>query len=87
MKVYAGGREHLLTRGDFMSIPAGVEHAIALEGHLTRYASMYGPAGVERFYEVAGEVAEHQIFPEQAGAVDRDRLAAAADQLDIAFVE
>jgi quercetin dioxygenase-like cupin family protein len=85
LKVLADSKEHVLTRGDFMSIPAGVEHAIALDGHLTRYASMYGPAGLERFYGVAGEIAEYQIFPEQAAPVDRERLDAAAAQLDIVF--
>ena len=57
-----------------------------MEAHLTRFASMYGPAGLERFHELAGEVAEQRIFPEQAGPADRDRLAAAAAELDIAFV-
>jgi len=76
----------VLTRGDFMSIPAGVEHTYAMEAHLTRFATMYGPAGPERFHELAGAVAEEQIFPEQAEPVERDRLAAAASELDIAFV-
>ncbi len=52
--VTVDGEEHLLTRGDFVSIPAGVEHTYAMDAHLTRFASMYGPAGVERFHEVAG---------------------------------
>ncbi len=86
LRVNVDGEEHLLTRGDFVSIPAGVEHSYALEGHLTRFATIYGPAGVERFQELAGEIAEHRIFPEQAGTVDRDRLQAAAAELDIAFV-
>jgi quercetin 2,3-dioxygenase len=86
LRVTVDGEEHLLTRGDFMSIPASAEHTYAMEAHLTRFASMYGPAGVERFHEVAGEVAEHRIFPEQAPAADRDRLAAAAAELDIHFV-
>ena len=79
------GDEHLLTRGDFVSIPAGAEHTYAMDAHLTRFASMYGPAGLERFHEVAGQVAEQRIFPEQADPVDRDRVAAAAAELDIAF--
>jgi hypothetical protein len=82
------GEEHLLTRGDFISIPAGAEHTYAMDAHLTRFTSMYGPAGVERFHEVAGEIAEQRIFPEHAEPVDRDRIAAAATDagLDIAFV-
>ena len=80
------GDEHLLTRGDFASIPVGAEHSYAMEANFTRFVSMYGPAGLERLHEVAGEVAEQRIFPEQAEPVDRDRLAAAATELDIAFV-
>jgi quercetin 2,3-dioxygenase len=83
LRVTVEGEEHLLTRGDFMSIPAGAEHTYAMEGHLTRFASVYGPAGLERLHEVAGEVAEHRVFPEEPGPVDRDRLAAAAAELDI----
>ena len=69
-----------------MSIPAGIEHALTFEAHLTRFATMYGPAGVERFYELAGEVAEQRIFPETAGPIDEARVEAAAAELDIAFV-
>ena len=86
LRVNAEGEEHLLTRGDFVSIPAGVEHTYAMEAHLTRFATMYGPAGLERFHEVAGAIAEERIFPERAEPVDRDRVAAAASELDIAFV-
>ncbi|HUO70924.1 MAG TPA: quercetin 2,3-dioxygenase, partial [Solirubrobacteraceae bacterium] len=85
VRVSAAGEEHVLARGDFFSIPAGVDHTIALEGHLTRYASMYGPAGPERLFEVAGAVAEHRIFPESAEAVDLDRLREAGATVDAVF--
>lgn len=86
LRVTVDGEQHLLTRGDFLSIPAGSEHTYAMEGQLTRFASMYGPAGVERFHELAGRVAEQRIFPEQAEPADRDRLAAAAAELDIVLI-
>ena len=85
LRVSADGEEHVLTRGDFVSLPAGVEHVVACEAHLTRFVTMYGPAGVERLYEVAGEVAEQRIFPEAAGRVDEGRLEAAVAELDVAF--
>ncbi|HEX4010998.1 MAG TPA: quercetin 2,3-dioxygenase [Solirubrobacteraceae bacterium] len=85
LRVTIEGVDNLLTRGDFVSIPAGCEHAYALESHLTRFATMYGPSGLERFHEVAGEIAEQRIFPEDSPAVDPDRLAAAGAELDIAF--
>jgi quercetin 2,3-dioxygenase len=83
MRVSAGGEDHVLTRGDFVSIPAGVEHTIALEGHLTRYVTMYGPAGPERLFEVAGAPSEHRIFPDHGEPVDARALEAAAAELDI----
>jgi quercetin 2,3-dioxygenase len=86
LRVRADGEEYLLTRGDFFSVPPGVEHSYALEGHLTRFITIYGPAGPERLHELAGVVSEQRIFPAQATPVDEDRLAAAAAELDIAWV-
>jgi quercetin 2,3-dioxygenase len=86
LRVSAGGREHLLTRGDFISIPAGTEHSYALEGYFTRFATMYAPAGIERFFELAGELTEQAIFAEQAAPADSERLAAAVAELDIELV-
>jgi quercetin 2,3-dioxygenase len=83
MRVFAGGETYELTRGDFVNIPAGVEHSYALDSHLTRFASMVSPAGIERFYELAGQISEQRIFPGQAEPADPDRLAAAAAELDI----
>lgn len=85
LRVTADGVEHLLTAGDFVSLPAGVEHAYAMEAHLTRFATMYGSAGLERLHEVAGEVAAERIFPQEADRADRDRLATAVAELDIAL--
>ena len=87
LKVTADGEEHVLIRGDFMSLPVGVEHAVVCDAHLTRFVSMYGPAGPERLHEIAGEAAEQRIFPETAALVDEARLGAAAAELDIAFVD
>jgi quercetin 2,3-dioxygenase len=84
LKMTADGEEHVLIRGDFMSLPVGVEHAVVCDAHLTRFVTMYGPAGPERLYEIAGKVAEQRIFPETA-AVDEARLEAAAGELDIVF--
>ena len=83
LRVTAAGKDHLLTRGDFMSIPAGAVHSYALEAYFTRFATMYAPAGIERFFELAGELAEQPIFDEQPAAADHRRLAAAAAQLDL----
>jgi quercetin dioxygenase-like cupin family protein len=86
LRVTAAGRDHLLTRGDFMSIPVGTEHSYTLEGYFTRFATMYAPAGIERFFELVGELTEQAIFAEQPAAADSDRLAAGAAELDIELV-
>jgi quercetin dioxygenase-like cupin family protein len=83
MRIAAAGRQHELTRGDFMSIPAGTPHSYTLDSYFTRFATMYAPAGVERFFELAGELAEQPIFAEQAAGADRRRLADAAAQIDL----
>jgi quercetin 2,3-dioxygenase len=85
LKVIADGEEHVLVGGDFMSLPSGVEHHLVCDAQLTRFVSMYGPAGPERLYEFAGQVAEQSIFPETAGAADEVRLEAAGAELDITF--
>ena len=85
LKVTADGEEHVLVRGDFMSVPTGVGHQVVCDAHLTRFVSMYGPAGPERLYEIAGEVAEQSIFPDTAEPADEARLEEAAAELDVAF--
>ncbi len=87
LRVQLGDSQCLLTPGDFVSIPAGTEHSYAIEGQFTRFATMYGPAGPERLHELAGEIAEQRIFPESAPTLDPERLAAAASELDITFVD
>lgn len=83
LRVSVEGEEHLLTRGDFVSIPAGSEHSYAMEAHLTRFASIYGPAGPERLFEMAGQIAQERIFPGQPPAVDHARLDEAAKKVDV----
>jgi quercetin dioxygenase-like cupin family protein len=85
LAVALDGDVHRIGRGDFLSIPRGTAHSYALEGHLTRFVTMYGPAGPERLYELAGEVAEHRIFPDEAAPVDPDRLARAGVAADTTF--
>ncbi len=84
LRVSADGEEHVLIGGDFISIPSGVEHAVACDAQLTRFVSMYGPAGPERLYELVGAVAEQRIFPEPAAPTEDSRLEPAAE-LDVAF--
>jgi quercetin 2,3-dioxygenase len=82
LRATVDGDEHLLTRGDFFNVPAGVEHALALESHLTSWVTMYGPAGPERFYELAGQICKERIFPDEAPVVDNDRVVSAGSEVD-----
>lgn len=86
MRVTTAGEVHELIRGDFVNIPAGVEHDYALDANFTRFATITAPAGTELLYELAGEPAEQRIFPPQADPPDLDRLIAATADIDIEFV-
>jgi len=85
MTVRLAGEEHLLARGDFANVPPQTEHAITFERAFTSYATMCAPAGLERFHELAGQVAEQQIFAAAPEAADPAGLERAAAALDVAF--
>jgi quercetin dioxygenase-like cupin family protein len=87
MRVWADGEEHALTRGDFVNVPPGVEHAYACDGHLTRFTTMHSPSGLEHLFALAGEVSQQRIFPAASTPVDLQHLADAASPLDIRFAE
>ena len=87
MRIVAGGEEHRLIRGDFVSIPPGTEHTYALESDFTRFVTMTAPTGTERLHEVAGDVAEQRIFPPAAALPDLGRLRVAAEELDIVWTD
>jgi quercetin 2,3-dioxygenase len=81
------GSEYTLAQGDFANVPPGAVHSIRFERGLSRYATMNAPAGIERFHELAGRVAEQRIFAPSPVPADAAGLEAAADQLDIVLGE
>jgi quercetin 2,3-dioxygenase len=82
------GSEHVLTRGDCASIPAGAEHAYRGDSHYTKLLTMSAPGGLERLLMLAGEPTREHIFGARAdGAPDLDALRAAAAELDVAFLD
>jgi quercetin dioxygenase-like cupin family protein len=85
LRARVGGAEHLLASGDFLNIPAGTDHELVFDRAFTRYATMNAPAGVERFHELCGRVAEHRIHPPAPEAPDAAGLARAAAELDVTF--
>jgi quercetin dioxygenase-like cupin family protein len=83
LRVTLDGVDHVLTRGDTASIPAGVEHAYTGDGHYTKVLTMSAPGGLERLIATAGAVTEEHVFDAAAGAVDLDALRAAAETVDV----
>ncbi len=78
------GAEHVLSRGDTASIPAGTEHAYRGDGHYTKVLTMSAPGGLERLIATAGEATGEHVHGAPA-SVDLDALRAAAAGLDVAF--
>jgi quercetin dioxygenase-like cupin family protein len=84
LRVSLNGSEHLLGRGDTVSIPAGTEHAYAGESHYTKVLTMSAPGGLEKLIATAGTPTAEHVFgnPEP---VDLDALREAAAELDVSF--
>jgi quercetin dioxygenase-like cupin family protein len=82
LRVTLDGAEHVLHRGDTASIPAGVEHSYAGEGHYTKVLTMSSPGGLERLIATAGTPTEEHVFGAADGP-DLDALRAAAAGLDV----
>ena len=85
LRITLDGEEHVLTRGDTASIPAGTEHAYSGDGHYTKVLTMSAPGGLERLIAGAGSATEEHVFG-VAGEVDLDALRAAAAELDLVLV-
>lgn len=85
LRLSLDGDEHVLTRGDTASIPAGCEHAYGGDGHYTKMLTMSAPGGLERLIAAAGTATDEHIFAPSA-AVDLDALRAAAAELDVVLV-
>jgi quercetin 2,3-dioxygenase len=86
LRVVLDGEEHVLTRGDTASIPAGCVHSYAGDGHYTKVLTMSAPGGLERLIALAGHATEEHIFSAGAGEVDLDALREAAADVDVSFV-
>ncbi len=83
LRVVLDGTEHVLTRGDTASIPAGTEHSYSGDGHYTKVLTMSAPGGLERL--LMGAATEEHIFGTST-ELDLDALHAAAADLDVTFV-
>jgi quercetin 2,3-dioxygenase len=84
LRVTLDGVEHVLTRGDTASIPAGTEHAYAGDGHYTKVLTMSAPGGLERLIATAGRPTDEHVFA-AGDTVDLDALGEAAAELDVTF--
>lgn len=87
LRVRLDGEEHLVVRGDAVSIPRGTAHTYVAESQYAKVLTMSAPGGLERLFAAAGEPTEMPIFPVAPDlTVDPDRLRAAADGVDVTFV-
>jgi quercetin dioxygenase-like cupin family protein len=86
LRMVLDGEEQVLTRGDLVSIPAGVEHAYSGDGHYTKVLTMSAPGGLERLIAGAGQPTRDHVCGPAAGEVDREALREAAAELDVTFV-
>ncbi len=84
LRVSLNGSEHLLGRGDTVSIPAGAEHGYAGEGHYTKVLTMSAPGGLETLIATAGTPTSEHVFGSPT-PVDLDALREAAAELDVTF--
>src|SRR4051812_47672223 len=86
LRVVLDGEEHVLGRGDTASIPAGVAHSYAGDGHYTKVLTMSAPGGLEKLIaRAAGEATDTHIAAPASGSPDLDALREAAAELDVTF--
>jgi len=85
LRVQLNGSEYVLGRGDTASIPAGVPHSYAGEGHYTKVLTMSTPGGLEKLIATAGTATTEHVFGAPA-TVDLGALREAASGLDVTFV-
>ena len=85
LRVVLDGDEHVLTRGDTASIPAGTVHCYAGDGHYTKVLTMSAPGGLEALIARAGQPTDEHIFSATPAALDLDALRAAAEGIDVSF--
>jgi quercetin dioxygenase-like cupin family protein len=86
LTVVLDGEEHVLTRGDTASVPAGTEHAYAAAGHYTKVLTMSSPAGLEELIATAGEATQEHIFATDPPPLALDALREATSGLDVLLV-
>jgi quercetin 2,3-dioxygenase len=85
VNVVLDGEEHLLTRGDTVSIPKGTEHTYVAAAHYTKILTMSAPAGLEALIATAGAPTQEHIFTPDAVPFDLDALRAATSGVDVAL--
>jgi quercetin 2,3-dioxygenase len=75
LRVVLDGDEHVLTRGDVASIPAGTEHSYGADAHYTKVLTMSAPDGLERLIAIAGMPTQEHIFASEAPTAPSKRCA------------
>jgi quercetin dioxygenase-like cupin family protein len=81
VRLFVGGREILLARGQAALAPRDVPHSYRVESDCARWIVINAPAGHEEFLRAVSEAAPRAELPPAGRPVDHARLVeAAADQ-------
>ena len=83
LRVWLGGQEHVLSQGDYASIPPGTEHRWEGDAFFTKAIAMSTPAGLAGLLGRVGEPTELHMFTTDAPVLDADALSAAGDEIDL----
>jgi quercetin dioxygenase-like cupin family protein len=85
LTVAAGDEAFYAHRGDMVSIPRGVNHAVRHDTPTVTYLQQFSPAGFERYFHEMSEAAEYLGPPPHPVPLDRDRIVATAARYGCLF--
>ena len=83
LRLWLDGEEHLLSAGDWASIPAGTTHRWEGAAFFTKALAITTPGGREAVLQRAGQPTDLHMFGPQAPALSAEVLAAAAEGVDL----
>ncbi|PAD38447.1 quercetin 2,3-dioxygenase [Terribacillus sp. 7520-G] len=83
MTMWADGEEFHLEKGDFLHVPAHIEHSFRLDVHHTKFIGFLASGLFEKFFRLLGEPYEHSELPKTPGAFSFQRVLENIHELDL----
>jgi quercetin 2,3-dioxygenase len=83
LRVWLDDGEHVLSQGDYASIPAGTVHRWEGDAFFSKAIAMSTPGGLEQLVSRLGEPTDLHMFGGDGAPVSADALSAAADGVDV----